>query len=343
MKRFIKVFGLVLLQTTLLISCGSTKVTDDSKSVSYFEEKEAYTLSCVGENSSKYYEEAVPYLKEGKQVELEKLIAKWTVEAPNDPDLFVIKYNLENQRAYEPMVMMSDVKPENGPYMLSKNDKGEDVFIYETMNINKDGIKDAAAVLEEALKIHPVRVDMWFGLIRTYLDGSFWKEAEETFYRCLEELEKTDNNWLWMNNKEIVHNGDRTEYDNDFILTTHDYIAYLHMQPEPETYYAAQRMTDAMLKFFPSNPVLLNLVAVDYFKLGELDKGIGYLEKAFEIAPNDMVIVGNLAYFSCVKNDREKFDFYADIMRNSGNPEFVQKANQLYNEFFNKVPDHMQR
>lgn len=231
---------------------------------------------------------------------------------------------------------MTDKKLEEGSYMLSKNDKGEDVYICETFDIDKNGLKRAAKILDKALKIHPVRLDMWFGLIKTYLDGSFWKEAEETFYDCLKVLEKTDNHWLWMDNKEVAQGADPISRDNDFVLTTHDYIAYLYMQPEPETYYAAQRMTEAILKAFPSNVVLLNLVAVDYFKLDKLDKGIEYLEQAFEITPDDMIIVANLAYCSCLKNDREKFNYYANILRNSGNPDFVNKADQLYNNYFNK-------
>lgn len=97
MKKIIIVFCLVLFQTSLLVGWSPKKVAGNSDNKnSYYEEKKAYSLSCVSENHSKYFEEAKSYLLDKKQVELEKIIEKWEEEAPKDPDLFVIKYNLEN-------------------------------------------------------------------------------------------------------------------------------------------------------------------------------------------------------------------------------------------------------
>ena len=337
MKKLLKTLAIALLPLSILISCGTTNVVDNSYTPTgdYLTDSINYTLSVTNPNNKAYYEEGAGYIYDHNLESAAPLITKWEKESPLDPDLSAIKFNTKYEESVSTTILQSLEVPKDKAYLTMEGKNGETIYIYEEVSLDEQGLQDAIDILEKTTIYHPVRLDIWFGLVRTYLDAGQWRMAEDAFNRCLEVLDKTDNQWLWTNNATISNvNGDRTQNDMDFILACHDYLAFLYSVRTEETISIAKNMTASLFERFPNNVVLLNLVAADNMNMGNFDEGKALFLQAYELDPTDLVVIGNLAFVSCLEKNEADFNKYYYIMINSGNEMSIEQATELKEKYF---------
>ena len=333
MKKNIKTLVLSLISLSFLIFCGSTNIekTNITPTGDFLVDSVNYTKSLSNPNNKLYYDEGAKNIYERNTEANEKLIAKWEKESPRDADLFVIKFNNEYAKAISTTVQQSAEKPTDRSFVTRKGENDEPLYVFEVTTKDSKGLKRCCDILEEALIYHPVRLDIWFGLIKTYLDAGLWNKSLDALNRCLEVLDKTDNRWLWTTNATIFHkDGDRSGNDLDFIISSYDYVKYLNSVGTKETNKVAESMKESLFEHFPNNVVLLNLVSRDYINNGQVKEGKTLLLKAHKIEPSDLIIIGNLALVSCLENNEEEFNKYYEVILNSGDEALIKQIANLH-------------
>ena len=216
-------------------------------------------------------------LQNGQYENVKKLLQEWEKENPEDPDLMIGWFNYFLHRKAEEKNIVGYMK--NGQYgMYSKT-------VYD-----ENDLTTAISYLDKALKNNPYRMDIYFGKINSLLSAEKYSDGSKTIVDFLKVYEKNKINWYWTNNQKFSDNNWNVE---DTVLgALQDYCQMFDFYVARDSVKIA---LDQILKIFPKNVIFLNYLSYYYSSAKEYDKAIDVLLSAYKIAPNDYVIVGNLA------------------------------------------------
>ena len=323
-----KIFNLILISVIglLLFSCATTKVESPTKKNATYEELVEYTLSCTNKNSSYYFNEAMSMLPSNNIQGFDEVVAKWTKESPLDPDLYLARFIETLNLSIIPGTNIFDTPPSDGtPYEVVNKD-GKDVYVTRNFQYDKEKIKLPIEILKEAITHHPLRIDLYHELITTYFNLGMWEEGVEYIYALFDLVPLSQNRWLWAHNIVEEHANIREEADIDFINVIHSLVYTLYN--EEETDFAVE-VDNLLCKTFPNNYMLLNAVAIDFYKIGLKEEALEYLNYAHKIAPGDYIIIGNLAAFNEDMGNQEEADKYINMLLSSGDEYWIEYASSL--------------
>lgn len=183
---------------------------------------------------------------------------------------------------------------------------------------------------------YPDRLDLWCGFVHAAnLIGDF-SDAEQVCRLIFNRLYINGNNWYWTCN-EPFYADDEEIKKSEFVGIMHDYISEWFEVEDGLQY--AMPVSAALAESFPENAIALNDYAMCCIWNGEFEEAAGYLERAYASNLEDLVVVGNLAY---AYSDMENFDaaaYYANLMIQSGDEEYVDMGIRLLAEIKGKMSD----
>lgn len=337
----------VLLIPGFFISCASTAVEsqgvssenvgEDNKIAEFNRLKEiAENAAC--ENTKEYYDAAIKAIMENNNKDFLEIVDKWENEAPKDPELYICKFNYYINKARRSVMSLDSEPPVDGKeYLKMKDDeKNQDLYFSEVIVYEPELVKEGTDNLHEALKLYPNRLDIWFGLVSAYLEVDDFGKAEKVISDCINQSKVNDNKWLWAMNEPFAYNDNKAKRDLEYIVSIHDYLEKLYLEETDETYNIAKNISKKLLDRFPDSPVLYNFFGVDAFNLGNILEAGTYFEKAHSLDPSDMLIVGNLANFYGLNENKEKFDYCVNLLKNSGQANYVEYTKTLLKQYFVK-------
>lgn len=186
-----------------------------------------------------------------------------------------------------------------------------------------------AATLHGGMQ-YPDRLDLWCGYVHAANLLGFYESAAECCMTIFNRLEYNANNWYWTYSEPFY--GDQALFvrEDEFVGIMHDYICNW-LEVENGLDYALP-VAEKLVEYFPENPIGLNDAGYCRMLNGEVEKARGYFERAHDTAPDDMLIIQNLAYITKELGDYESSGKYADFLIHSEEPEYVDCGIRLMAE-----------
>ncbi|RZJ68248.1 MAG: tetratricopeptide repeat protein [Flavobacterium sp.] len=260
--------------------------------------------------SQDYREQFGGFVKASDTVNQLKILQQWEKKNASDPELYVAWFNYYFINAKKEMLHLGD-NPEGKEALeitdtTSKKPVG---YLYGTDHYDDAKVEKGIAKIDAAIKKFPTRLDMRFG--KTYVLGEMknWSDFTTEIIKTVEYSAKIQNKWTWRDGKPV-------EDAKNFMLgSIQGYINQLYEANDDLLLDDMKRISETVVKYYPDHVESLSNVSIVLMIQGDFDKALTYLLKAEKLAPNDTVVLGNIAHAYNSKGDSAKaIAYYEKIL-----------------------------
>ncbi|MBX2980208.1 MAG: tetratricopeptide repeat protein [Flavobacteriales bacterium] len=131
----------------------------------------------------------------------DSLVSAWAVDAPQDAELFVARFNLHLKYAMTPVLRL-DTEPLHGEQLvLTDPETGAEVgYLGEDMAMAEAEFDQALKAIAEGIALHPDRLDMHLGRIFILGKEARYAEQADAIVQVLEQDQRNQHQWLWSKN-----------------------------------------------------------------------------------------------------------------------------------------------
>ena len=156
--------------------------------------------------------------------------------------------------------------------------------------------------IDEGIAKYPDRLDLWFGKAHVQQLQNDDIAALETLKKVIDRSLVNHQQWLWTNDKPTP------SAPKDFFFDSlQGYFSYFH---DAQSDSVAQALVEYGLKYYPDNIYLLNDKAVLLTNAKKLDEALNIFLKLYNLAPNDEIVVWNIASLYAEKHDKKQAEIY---------------------------------
>lgn len=265
-------------------------------------------------------------IEENDSVALVSLIEKWEDMYPHDADLYTIKVNYYFNNSVQNVLLFSDTIPAGDVRYLSiKDENGKEFYSYfEKRVVDEEMYLLAIKTFDEAIRMHPNRLDIRAGLIHTNLQLKQYEPAVQQILSTIEHSAKNDNDWTWTHDSIA---------DPDGYIFLRDILCdYMNQMINADEIVLMEKVLDTCLRIYPKDEVFMNSKGVITHLSGNLQEALKWYLKAYQQAPNDIVVLSNVASTYYNLGDKENAIKYYRIVAQCGIEEYVQQANYIIEE-----------
>ena len=312
----------------VLVSCASTPVSFS------FDKSLSFTIYSASKNAKEYFQEAITFINEDNKEECKALLSKWENENSEDPELYLSRFLYYlNESIIHHENVSSSIPTDGSPYEEQIDEKGNKVYVSFSFSYDEENYNEACEILEKAITVHPLRLDLYNELISTYFNNEKWEEGIDVIYKVFDTLKMNNNVWLNHFNTLPTYLDNKEELELDLARTIHPFVEYLFAQKNEELTSIAIDIDNRLVKEMPNNYQLLNLVSSDFFNVGLREEALEYLTYAHNLVPEDLIIISNLALYNVLCGNLEEFYLYNNMLLNSNNEYWVNFGNYLLNQY----------
>jgi tetratricopeptide (TPR) repeat protein len=275
-----------------------------------------FVLNSFGQNYNKQFNEL--FDKPNTEIEQFKLLQTWEKAIPNDAELFVAFYNFYVNKSRHEVVALS--REDGVNYLAGKTTFDEKFF------------KQALEYINKGIEKFPNRLDMRFG--KTYLLGQNqqYKDFTDEILKTVDYSNVNKNQWLWMENKPV-------ENPQKFMLgAVQDYVVQLFdsgVENDDHTNYI-KSIAEDVLKYYPNSVENLSNLSIYYLFKDDFDNALIHLLKAEKLAPQDTIVLNNIANCYAGKGDKSTAIKYYNLVIKYGDEEQKTDAKRKIGELKNK-------
>lgn len=239
-----------------------------------------------------------PKLREkGKDEEIRAFLQKAEETEKENPDYYALASNYWWTVAQRPV---ADTKPsEKGEFSIRDKDTGKEVgSLRAGPEANPVITAKTLAILEEGTKRFPLRVDISLGLAHVQSQLGKFPESVKTLEAMLDQAKAKPDELRW------AKNGPLPEPPQKFLPETlHNYAGALF---NAEQDALCGKLCDRIIEVYPEHPYAYNLKAGLADAQGKPDEMLRLLEIAGTKAPDDPLILMNLADTYLKRGDKAK-------------------------------------
>ena len=249
---------------------------------------------------------------------LRKFIPKWEQSAGQSGDTYAAWCNLLLMEARKEILQLSaDTTAHEGLVLMDStvNKAGTitDLVCYDAEKMQKLYQK-----FDEGLAKYPDRLDLWFGKVHVQLLDNHPNGAVETLQKTIDRSVVNHQKWLWTNDKSTP-----SAPEDFFFSTLQSYFRQLYDAQEDAVNMA---FVNHVLRSYPENIYFLNDKAALLTAKGEKNEALKVLLQLHNLAPNDDIVVANIATLSKeTGNKKQAIAFYKKLLK-SANEEFCNDA-----------------
>ncbi len=253
-----------------------------------------FVSSCL--HAQSYHEKFNSLIGTRDTIALEKILKEWEKDSSGNAELYTSWFNYYIVKGRKE----NNVSPSDSVLIL-KDSTGKAIYSVRGEYYYVETIAKGLKKLNEGIKKHPARLDMYFGKAWLFGDMGKANEQADVIVTVIEKSRKNKNKWLWTNNQPLAD-------AKAFMLK--NIQNYLVQMLEQQKVDAAQKACKSILSVYPSHVETLCNYSVSFFYKNDYDKAIEILNKAESIEPRDVVVLTNMAYAYRQKNDKAKAKIY---------------------------------
>jgi tetratricopeptide (TPR) repeat protein len=274
-----------------------------------------FVSNSLGQNYNKQFNEL--FDKNASEKEQLKLLKTWEKNTPDDAELFVAYYNFYAN------------KSRTTGLGITANRSG--TFLGGQSTFDEKHFKQALDYINKGIEKFPNRLDMRFG--KTFLLGQNqqYKDFTDEIVKAVEYSNVNKNQWLWMENKPV-------ENPQKFMLgAVQDYVVQLFdsgVETDDHTNHI-KSISETVLKYYPNSVENLSNLSIYYLIKEDFDNALIHLLKAEKLAPQDAVVLNNIAI--CYRGKKDKINAlkYLNLVIKYGNENQKADAKEKIKELNN--------
>ncbi len=244
------------------------------------------------------------------------ILKQWEKTGKNDPDFYISYFNYyANKSAKEVISIEPSPMDEEEAWAIKDSLSNTVGFINSRVMYEKEGLKLALEYIDKGIATFPDRLDMRFG--KTYLLGWAYRYDDFTneIIETLKQSDKINNKWKWSNNEPV-------EEPKDFMLSNiQGYIGQLYNSGDDDLLNNMKEISEKVLEYYPETIESLTNLSIVHIINEDYTNAIEWLKKAEKLAPEDFIVLGNIALCYKMLGDTEKALKYYELVVKHGDDE----------------------
>lgn len=265
------------------------------------------TNLCFGQDYKTQFDQL---FQEGDTIKQLKLLTKWELKDPKNPELFTSYFNYYFQKSRQEFVSMTSNQPKSESLKLQDSTGQVAGFLGSEIVFNTEILQKGLDKIDQGIKLYPNRLDMRFGKIYALGQTEDWENFTNEIVKTIQHSKKNNNEWTW------TFNVKRENSKEFFLGSIQDYQLNLYETENDDLLKNMRTIAEEILKIYPDHIESLSNISITYLLTGEYDKGIEALLKAEKIDPNDAIVLSNIAHGYKLKGDIENsLNYYKKMLK----------------------------
>lgn len=276
--------------------------------------------------SQDFYAEFQQYSQPNDTVKQLEILTNWESVKPNDPELFTSYFNYYFTKSIQEALTVTKEQPKGKSLEFTDSANQVAGYIGSQVCYVENELQKGFAKIDEGIRLYPDRLDMRFGKIYVLGELENWKEFTGEIIKTIDYSAKNNNQWTWTLNE-------KKENGEDFFLSSlQDYQVQLYNTEDDNLLKYMRDIANEVLKFYPNHVESLSNVALTYLIAGEYDKALPPLLHAEKIAPEDYIVLSNIAVAYRKKGNKEQAVEYYKKVQKFGDEDAKSYAKQQIQE-----------
>ncbi len=166
------------------------------------------------------------------------------------------------------------------------------------------------AVIDQGIELYPDRLDMRFGKVYALGQIEAWDRFTDEIVRAVRYSVVNGNRWTWTDNQPLK------DGESFFLSNLQDYQLNLYNTEADSLLPGMRTIASEVLALYPDHVESLSNLALTYLLTDDYAGAIAPLLRAEQIAPEDCVVLGNLAYAYRMSGQKGKaIEYYQKVAR----------------------------
>lgn len=273
------------------------------------------TIAFGQDNNFKKFKE---FYQNGDTIAVEKLLKDW--EKNPNAEFFVSSVNYYFNKSRKEVVSLDQNLPKTEDFEL-KDDNGKTVAYLSSKNYyDTNLLQKTFKYFDEGISKFPERLDIRFGKI--YILGQLedFENFSNEIVKTIQYSSQNKNQWLW--SEDANYDGGEKE----FLLSIQDYNNQIYDTNNDSLLKYMKQVNEEVLKYYPNHVESLSNLAIVSLISKNYDEALFYLLKAEKLAPEDYIVLNNLAFAYKLKNDKTNAIKYYQLVKKFGDDRAKSQA-----------------
>ncbi|RPD46975.1 tetratricopeptide repeat protein [Hymenobacter sediminis] len=236
-----------------------------------------------------------------------KILAAWQQKEPQNPDLYVARFNYLLRKSYR--VVVSAAQPAGRGVAFQQKDGKVAGSVNE--GYEPQLLEAARTTLREGIKLAPERLDMRFGLAKTYEMTHDPDEEMKVLKTALADHKASGKPWRWSEGKALP-----TPEAVFLPESLEEYMLPYWQADTPEDAEVARQLAELITQYYPESSLGPFNLGMYYTLRQQPDKAYDLFQQANSRRPNDWQTLANLIRLSISLNRKvEAQQFLASLQK----------------------------
>lgn len=258
-----------------------------------------------------------------------ELLHKWELASPNDAELFVAYFNYFFIKSKHSAIRIKKEPTSSQNIELTGSLGNKAGYLSEEIVYMNDDLQKGLYYIDSGINKYPTRLDMRFGKIYVLGETQNYTAFTNEIIRTIHFSKAIDHKWTWTFNK-ILDNPETV-----FLNAIQDYSVQIYEVGDDQLDHM-RAISETILKYFPDHVPALSNIAITHSLQGNDDKALETLLIAENLAPQDYIILNNIANIYKNRGDKKNAIKYYELTLKYGDEEVKKAAKQKIKELKNR-------
>jgi tetratricopeptide (TPR) repeat protein len=259
----------------------------------------------------------------------QNLLSKWESSNSNDPELYVYYFNYFFNRSRKEVIALGNNPKGEGVFRIMDKDtsKKEPVgYMYGDVSYNFEILKKGLNYIDRGIQKFPSRLDMRFG--KTYVLGLVedWGGFTSEIVKTIEYSNVIKNEWTWTDSKPLE------EPKQTLLQAIQSYVLQLYNTGDDSLLDNMRQIAETVLTYYPDHVESLSNLSIVLMIKKKYSEALVPLLKAEKLAPNDYIVLGNIAQAYKLQGDKKNAIKYYEKNLEVGNTQAKEYARKQIEE-----------
>lgn len=238
-----------------------------------------------------------------------QILEEWEKVNADDPELFASYFNYHFIKSKTEVIEMTTEEPNGEALAIIDSSENIASFMVSGIMYEENDLKKAFDKIESGIAKYPNRLDLRFGKIYACGEAELWDEFASEIVKAVDHSMTNDNKWLWTNNE-------KTPGEDGFLLSViQDYQLQIYNTQDDELLVHMKTIANGILNHYPDHIESLSNLSIVHTVSEEYEEALIPLLKAEKIAPEDHIILANIAnVYKNLDNKKQAIKYFEKLL-----------------------------